>query len=69
MKKSIRSFFELMLSGMAGKVLDMFSTFLCFLSFSMFILYTYDISMNIYFDYLDWVVIFYFLIEYFLRYL
>lgn len=46
----------------------MISTVLCIVSFCIYIVSTYEINMDVYFDYLDWVIIFYFLVEIVLRY-
>lgn len=68
-EKSVRSYFELMLSSTVGRVLDMITTFLCLASFVIYIISTYEIAnFDPYFDYIDWVVIFYFLLEFSLRY-
>ena len=45
----------------------MISTVLCIISFCVYIVSTYEVDMDVYFDYLDWVVIFYFLVEIVLR--
>lgn len=40
---------------------------LCISSFVLYIMYTYTIGVGLYFDYIDWVVVFYFLLEFIMR--
>ena len=52
---------------MVGRVLNMITITLCFSSFWLYILYTYNVDVGLYFEYVDWVVVFYFLLEFIAR--
>lgn len=74
-KESVRSYFERLLSGnfssigLVGRVLNTITIVLCCSSFLLYILYTYNLDVGLYFEFIDWVVVFYFLLEFIARYL
>lgn len=45
-------------------MLNTITIVLCCCSFLLYILYTYNVDVGLYFEYVDWVVVFYFLLEF-----